>query len=460
MNERTSYFNQYVLQKKDYKAFVKDAIKTLSKKGKIRSPKELTYLYDDSIRRWIQDESHSGNVAETQKPDYFTENIYEELFVCLTHLRREASGGDDTEAKKKMFCAMIRAIKEEDQSLLENRLLFSFGLHYLVFSEGEDGAAFLRSKEEEVQKYFSKSFDHSFMDAALKCTYASCIFSMTEKSFDVLEKSVTEKYFKLALKAINEAIVDDREYATYHFLKARIMFWGLKNKIDEKFKLEDIRRLLDDAISMERSTDTGNRKRTQYLKYLSDVNLYEIGQKMEESEKKLQEIRTESEKKMQEIEEKSIKKMGAFSAFVSFAVGLLGKIVLSDSMEFVETTGFLLMLLGISFAIFTFFDFFLYELPSLRRTDVLTKCGSIVFLSNKENNPKKCSDSKVALSKEEKKLEKCSDSKVALSKEEKNLEKCRGSIVPWVVVIKVLLEILLVIVFLIGGMLIGFRVFF
>ncbi|MBP5194154.1 MAG: hypothetical protein J6126_05440 [Clostridia bacterium] len=371
--ERTSDFNNYKSQKERYKLFVEEAInKPLQTTDSSKSPKDLTYYYDDEIHKKIQEESrkdeiNAGKSATSTDPYFYTENIFEELFIRLTHFRRETKGGGAEKVKKARiaFIAMYDAIKETDEKLLENKLLLPFKLHYWVFKDFSDfrgkKGIFLHKNKDNLDEFYCIGMSGDSSDAAIKCTYASCVFSVLKKEYKYLDEEEVKDYYERVLKAIDGAIKSDDEYALYYSVKAQILLWGAQNGYGEKHELKEFRDLLNTAIDKEHTSETGLRKRTEYIKLLSDVNVYEMDLNMEESEMK-----------MQEIEANSIKKMGAFSAFVSFAVGLLSKMLSSTTMVFRDTVGLMLMLLGISFAIYTFFDALIlgpYALNKLKKDE-------------------------------------------------------------------------------------------
>ncbi|MBO7377433.1 MAG: hypothetical protein J6U35_00980, partial [Clostridia bacterium] len=61
--ERTSDFNNYKSQKERYKLFVEEAInKPLQTTDSSKSPKDLTYYYDDEIHKKIQEESRKDEI--------------------------------------------------------------------------------------------------------------------------------------------------------------------------------------------------------------------------------------------------------------------------------------------------------------------------------------------------------------------------------------------------------------
>lgn len=359
-------------------------------KTSLHSPKELTRMYDDRYRDIFR--LAKDFVLTTQ--DIFDDLLYVEVFyICLTHFRREKDSVSFIR-----FYEMILGIMHVD--CLKDEILRSFNFYYVLYmyaawasertpcgqhvvcEEYVISFEFLSVKEFEwngkkVANYLRLYVEGALcfdIDAATYSTIADILFEILNhnKETDKEEKEYKKAYLS-AKNAIKNAIEKDTSYAVYYYIQAKILFLGLQCGLEEEKIIEDIKEYLNKALSLERTTENGIQKKTQYLSLISEVNNYDTNLKF-----------AGVENNVKEVENKSIKKFSAFSGFITFAFGLFtglyGKITDGKSLPSAKLVGFIILLFGISVSIYTFMDFVVL--------------GPLANYVTKENNLKLYNESK------------------------------------------------------------------
>lgn len=357
-------FSESLQYSPDLKELI-DASKEYSKndeKKTNKSPQELTKLYDEVFERIFKDVDFG--FKQTSIFSEATKNNFtypESLYVCFTHYRRQNF--------QKEFIDLYNKVGQiglnEGKSILADSLLESFALYYFIYKYEEAGKSkldfdLITSYERIDEKHSNplllckiknEYIETDNLKTTTKVTYADFVYNILSAN-RCKYVGKTDEYlnaYKKALEAINEVLGASEEnlknYALYYSIRAKIMFLGLELGIEKEDCINDIRTNIETALKKENSSASGLRKRTQYLAQLSELNMFEMNLKIEKSEAK-----------MKETEANSTKKFSAFSAFVTFAVGLISKFINSGATPFHETVGYFFVLFGISVAIFAFFD--------------------------------------------------------------------------------------------------------
>ena len=293
--------------------------------------KELQLYYDEVLREDLGkviafDKNEENEDFQSSLERSFPRGRKEALFMLLQYLIGEN--------KRKAFLKLMDIIEEDNIFFKDS--LFCFARFYYWYYRGSFWH--LKDADDGESLDYGNYAQNVEYNSAIKAKVLYC--AMTEEN----DKENRLQYYKQAIKEIETAIQSKSE-ASYLYIKAKLLFFAYKNTLDERIKLDDIRFLLKDAIEKESTTNMGLRRRSEYLVMLSDINNYETAL-----------LSSENELKIKQIEASSVKKFSAFSAFVSFAVGTLSKFLSGTPISFNETVGYLLILFGISVAIFSILD--------------------------------------------------------------------------------------------------------
>lgn len=350
--------------------------------AKTHSAQSLTRMYDEQYARLFRDSLFSlqKGYGSSKLNEMFPENAIEVLYLCFTYLRREN--------KMSLFVKFYEAlVKKMSETYLDDELLQSFRFYYIKYKyllldsrNSKTDYNLLTENNMAGEENLLFVYCNATLKVSLttKVTVASFIFDIlvvNKDQFYIDKKQFSQYYFK-ALRAIEDALSEIKDYALYYFIKANIQMLGIELDLNNT-PCDEIRLNIKKAIELENSTESGLRKKTEYLSKLSELNMIDIEQRNKESEDKIK-----------EMEANSIKKFSAFSAFVTFAVGLLGKFAWSGGVTtFNETVGYIFLLFGIAVAIFAVFDLLvLGPLSSLTfKKSVVDENYNLRLLKNKNN---------------------------------------------------------------------------
>lgn len=313
-----------------------------------RTPEELRYLYDTYIRKEINQMEnaiiHNSIISFKETPILLSDSN-ECFFIIALHLLRERRINElqgflnylyDKNIKRYMF------------------LSFDYRLFCFDRSRGIDDLVKTHNANTNAEQLSFTVYN--------EMVFVDCVYSF----LTVQTSGEFSEYYNYAREVVRKRNAQYGNYAYYYFIEARIRFFAFRNKFDDTITLEYIRDLLKKAIDFETYTEIGVQNRSAYMALFLEVNSFEIIVIKKEHEQKIQVIEKTHEQKiaslgveyhaeLKDVEAKSFKRFSTFSAFVSFAVGLISKFATSP-INFNETLGYIFVLFGISVAIFAVLD--------------------------------------------------------------------------------------------------------
>ena len=298
---------------------------------------EIDTYYNDYFREFIECAIESRRYDELDPyeirslPAFIRENIAKTTWLLFYHLVQKRMGDK--------FKELYDSINKKIPNPIGPRNILS--LCYNAFDQNWDDLTYC--------------FDADNKNSLYVYLFADTVNWLFEKQTEK-PSATMRRCLSIALEAIDKMIKQEKGFAYIYYLKANFLFLQMKEDRYEKEPIETIRELLKKAIREESSSNAGLRRQSDYLLKLTEIDGYEMRIFNKQSESDLQQLAAENKQNLKTIEANSIKKFSAFSAFVSFAVGLLSKFMSSGTLLFNETVGYFLMLFGIAVGIFAIMD--------------------------------------------------------------------------------------------------------
>lgn len=315
-----------------------------------RTPEELLYLYDEYIRKEIN-QMRNANIHNSIIPFKETPILLSDsdecFFIIALHLLREHRFN---ELEKVLYYL------DKNHKIIKRYMFFSFDYRLFCFDRS-------RGIDDLVKTHNANTnADQLPFTVYNEMVFVDCVYSF----LSVHTSGEFSEYYNYAREVVRKRNAQYGNYAYYYFIEARIRFFAFRKGWDTEIALEYIRELLKKAMDFETYTEIGVQNRNAYMALFLEVDSFEIRIIKEEHEKKIQVIEETSKQRiaslgveyhaeLKDAEAKSFKRFSTFSAFVSFAVGLISKFATSP-INFNETLGYIFVLFGISVAIFAVLD--------------------------------------------------------------------------------------------------------